>query len=419
MTGRRPAACLVVALGLALPCGTSAAAGPAPDEDLDSVTLANGKVLSGRLMYAGPELLVLRDGSRDREIPRADVAMLRSHEDALRALLAEIRRLDAEDEDAVLSLAQRTREAGLPHEARLLELWALASRPDSEAANTALGNRTRPSGWQVKDGRRWVDSAEWCRREGEWKQRRTLRTTHYELKTDLPLAQSVAAAFDLERAHGILLDLLVPHARVLDPDELLPVQIHRGSDSYPEPGGGRAGYFDASARTLYVLQADDGARHVLWHECTHQLLYFTTERTRGARGSIPGWFNEGLAQYLEVGLQRAPIGLDLLAGLPDQAGFRAHAEARDPFDLKRMLTMDAGDFMASSDAALKYAQAYTLTHYLLHGDGGAPLPPWGRFVRSAWDGGSSMSDFRKSLDDDLDDFEEAWTAYVASTAGGG
>jgi hypothetical protein len=345
--------------------------------------------------------------------------MLRSHEDALRALLAEIRRLDAEDEDAVLSLAQRTREAGLPHEARLLELWALASRPDSEAANAALGHRNRSSGWQVRDGRRWVDAAEWCRREGEWKRRRTLRTTHYELQTDLPLAQSVAAAFDLERAHAVVLDLLVPHARVLDPDEVLSVQIHRGDDSYPEPGGGRTGYFDPSTRMLFVLQADETTRQLVWHEGTHQLLHFTTQRTRGARGSVPGWFDEGLAQYLEAGLQRAPIGLDLLAGTPDHARFRAHAEARDPFELKRMLTMDAGDFMASSDAALKYAQAYTLTHYLLHGDAGAPLPPWGRFVRSAWDGRSSMGDFKEGLDGDLDEFEQAWTAYVASMAAGG
>jgi hypothetical protein len=105
-------------------------------------------------------------------------------------------------------------------------------------------------------------------------------------------------------------------------------------------------------------------------------------------------------------------------GRPAQAWFAEHAHAKKPFDLSRMFSFLDEDYAAGSNTALKYAQSYTLVHYLLHGDGGKLRPGFMDFLRRVYKGDASTTSFQDAIGVREQDFEKAWHAYARSLAGG-
>lgn len=408
-----PRRCLLAtfAVVLLMASGARAAAGD------DLVELLDGDSLKGRVVYEDEDVVVLRVGSHDREIARAEVKSVRSATRSLNALLDRLAAISPVDATTLLPLADEAQAAGLDLEARLFGLGALAAAPGNEAAATALDCKRKGAGFALKQGGKWIPTTELDAPDRDWKDRWVLETRHYELHTNLGLTQAVHLAFDLEGIYRTFFELFAGELRLLDVDEPMRVEVHADAGSYPEPGGGRPGYFDPSALTLMVDASRVQPLRILAHEATHGLFYSTTQRTRGAQGQIPSWLDEGLAQYLEYSIMRAgwvAVPTDFL--VPEL--YAIHASAKDPHELKRLLTMDSGDFMASKDAQLKYAQAYTLVHHLLHTGNGARRPIFFDFVRRAYAGQSSMSDFKKALgEQDLEDFDEAWLADVRAVAG--
>jgi hypothetical protein len=148
----------------------------------------------------------------------------------------------------------------------------------------------------------------------------------------------------------------------------------------------------------------------------HQLLWASGAGQRAGRAEVPGWLDEGLAVYLAAGARGEPGKLSVAPGgtVPDM--FREHAGAKKPFDLSRVLAFGSDDFAASSDLSLKYAQSYTLVHFLLHGDGEKHRPGFFDFLRGCWNGKSSMTDFKRAIGVREADLERAWSAYAAQKA---
>jgi hypothetical protein len=158
---------------------------------------------------------------------------------------------------------------------------------------------------------------------------------------------------------------------------------------------------------------------VLFHEATHEILFNTAERTKAARGDIPAWLDEGLAEYMGWCMGGANGHTAFVPGAIATRHFKVHAEARTPYDMARVLTFNSGDFTATSLSDLKYAEAYTLVHFLLHGDGGKHKQGFLDFVRGAYKGQSSSTHFRDALGGHERELQEAWVAYVKRTVAGG
>jgi hypothetical protein len=213
-----------------------------------------------------------------------------------------------------------------------------------------------------------------------------------------------------------LYELIADELQLLDVQELMKVQIHGDDASYPEPGGGRDGYNDTGSQTMFINAVKGLPRDTLAHEAVHQILYMTTKRTKGARGAIPAWLDEGLADYVKYGIEGKAGRLKFTPGVIVRPYLRAQAEADKPYDISRVLNLERSDFFASTDTQLKYAQAWSLLHFWLHGQGGARRDSFFEFLRRAYRGQSSMTEVRDVLEMDLDDFEEEWFAYVEEAA---
>jgi len=406
---RRAAAALLVA-ALAAPLRAGDREEPQPD----TVTLKNGDVLTGRVVYEDDECVVLRAKSRDRDVPRAEVAALDSATGVLSELLDWLDTLPR-DADALVARAETLAARGLSGEARLLRLRAVLLTPGHVAANTALGHKKKGDTWTWKRGHKWLPVSQLDAAGADWDDRWVLDTLHYRIASNLPLSQLLDAAIDLEREQRALVGLFRGHMRMLEGDDVLLAELHADQGSFPETLTGRTAYYDPNELKLFVNAADGLHRGAIAHEATHQLMHVGTARTKAARGELPSWLDEGLAEFARFALRGEPGHAGFAWDEMDLAPLKVQASAQEPYDLKRMLTMDAGDFGASTKSELKYSQACNLVAYGLLGDGGARREGFFRFVAMAWEGHASMSDFRACAGD-LDDYEKAWTAWVKAEA---
>ena len=81
------------------------------------------------------------------------------------------------------------------------------------------------------------------------------------------------------------------------------------------------------------------------------------------------------------------------------------------------MTFDSTDFLASSRADLKYAEAYTLVHFLLHAENGRRRPGFIAFLKSAFKGQASQTHFKDAIGGTDAEIERAWRAYVKMISG--
>jgi hypothetical protein len=413
----RLAAALAVAALLAAPA--AARAGDTPD----LVTLAKGAPLKGRVVYEDKDILLLRVGTKEKQIAQADITEVKSITRNLHTLLDRLGAADSgltsqAQSDLLMELANFANENGLPGEARLLYLRVLLADPGHPAANAALGHREKDGKYTITHNKRPYSTTELANLGKDWGDRWTLETTHYKLLTNLDLPTAVDAAFDLERQYRAFYDLLKEHLRLLDiVEEKMLVQLHGDKGSYPEPDGNRRGYYDKPSFSLIIDASTGLVRGTLAHEATHQLLYVTTQRTRGAKGEIPAWLDEGLGEYFEAALTGQPGHVAFTFGTPVTEHLRAMKEADKLLDLNRVLTFETTDFYASTDGPLKYAESWALLQFALHGADGAYHKAMMDFIKRAYEGKSSMSDFKKCLEPvELDDFEKAFFAWAAKGA---
>lgn len=378
----------------------------------DLLTLRNGKVVHGHLLYADERRLIVRVGTRDREYERVDVASVESVSQALDEVLGQLDAVDESDAQALLELARYARDHRLPNEARLLAWCAIAAAPQDPEAHAFLEHRKRNGRLHARIGRDEfpVDDLAQPR---HWNQAWQFATTHFELRTNLPLEEAVGIALDLERVYRDLMAFLGPELVLHDVLLPMPAEVHADEGSFPEALGGRRSYFLPDTRTLHLNAGKGYDRWTLVHEVTHQVLYCAAEGERAGKGvSLPGWLDEGLAEYMAGNAQGARGRVHARPGGVCTPHFRTHAEADDAYDVSRLLTFGMDDFSSSSNEALKYAQSYTFVHFLLHAEGERHRPALMDFMRQCWGGKSSSGALLDAVDLDKRALQEAWTGYV-------
>lgn len=378
----------------------------------DQLTLRNGKVVHGHLLYEDEGRLILLVGTREREYERAEVAALESVSASLDELFVQLDRTPESDAAALLDLARYARDHRLPNEAHLLAWCAVAAAPGDDAAHEFLEHRKRNGRRHVRVGREEFPVDD-IGKPRDWNGAWELRTTHFEVRTDLPLGEALGIALDLERTYRDLMDFLAPELTLRDVIEPMPAHVHANERTFPEALGGRRSYFLPQTRTLHVNASTGYDRWTLVHEATHQILYCAAEGQRAGKGlSLPGWLDEGLAEYMAGNAQGERGRLHARPGGICQPHFRTQAKAKDPFEVGRLLNFSLEDFATSTDETLKYAQSYTFVHFLLHGENQRHRPALMDFLRDCWAGRSSAGAFYDAVDMKERELQAAWDVYV-------
>jgi len=378
--------------------------------ETDLVVLKSGKELRGRIVFEDQSTVVLRQDARDTSLEREEVERVESRVHNLGALLDNDAKWRPLDMGELELLAAQAKEMNLTGEAEIYAWSRLLRQRDLEPAHLVLGHKKRGKSWVLPLDGRWVDWDKRVELAKDWGSAWQLTSLHYELRSNLPLQTSLDALLDIERLYRAFFEVFGAELSLYDVCKPMHVHLHADAASYPEVGT-EDGLYEADTDTLRV-KADKGLPFwVVAHELTHQLLQDTAVREKSDGDSLPPWLNEGLADYMAACVQHtAP--LVFVAGAPEATRFQAHASAKDPFDLTRVLSFSSGDYFSTSDRLLKYAQSYTLVHFLLHGREGRYRAAFFEYLREVYRGKGSSTDLKSALGVDWRQLEKEWIAHV-------
>jgi hypothetical protein len=406
---------LLTILALAQPPGASPLT--SGDRPLDRVVLTDGTRLEGRIVLEDATQIVLRIGSRDRVLERAEIQSAESRLSTWREAMDRWLHLDKEDATKIADIATFATRLGLREEARVFALRSIAVDPENRVAREILGHerKEKDKDWTLReDGRRWTWT-ERVKKSRDFRDGWELETTHWSLRSNLPLLDATNAILDLEGLYSVYFDVIGPEVGAYHVDAPLAAQVHADSGSFPELASGR-GFYDRTANVL-VVNAEAGLdRGLLAHEAIHQIVAATAILSSSARGEISPWLDEGLADYFRATTGGKPGRLVYEPTAIDARSMRMQAHSNETYKLSRILTFDSGEYLATSRQDLKYAQSYNFVHFLMAADNGRYRGRFFDFLRSAWNGQGSSTDLEAALGAKIDAIEKGWIVWVRDRA---
>ena len=382
----------------------------APPAARDRIVLVDGKELRGRVVHEDANEVLLRVGTTDKAIARKLVREVHAVATHHRELLQQWRDSSSEDPSAMLRLARRADEQGLPHEARLFRWYALLQRPDDVELHNALGNKRAGKQWLVALGDKRVpfDRADAMGVDfaAAWR----LRSEHFDLRCAGGLRTTLDTLLELEGHYHAFHEAYGSAVRLLELCEPIPVHLYRDRAQMPQQSGAIGAYYKPDEATLFTC-CENGRAYALAHEATHALLHHTFGRAARAKGELPAWLDEAWAEHMTGRLQTRVPGKPVLLDksvLPGHQAVLAAAGADDRLGLHRVLNLQQGDFQASTGQALKYAQAWALFRFLFEHPDDALRTQFVDYLREAVAGRGQASTFRRRFAAHERTLEEAW-----------
>src|SRR5262245_37740 len=409
----RPLASIRPRLGRGICCGLCALVCTQANEGFDwrrdRVLLKSGKEERGIVIEScDPERVVLlHEGNRREEIPRAAIARVELVRHRLAAFLS-VRRpgLSLAGDWALVEDAQR---AGLPHMARLQAYHVLLREPAHAAAHTFLGHQRAGAGWKwILDGRE-IPRERFEARSTEWIHRIVLDGEHFRIATNCGLRRALDGPVDLEGLYVWWMEPLGPVLRpaedVDDPaDERITFLVHasRADPSFQQRTSVEDCYYDPSgsctapsgslnvARTYY---APEGERPELLFELgTEALLYSTLVlgRTRDEADDklrrLSHWAEIGLGHWVALHCGGRPGYVEIRAPFKrdrtlDQASARAtlrriaapHLLLRGRSELVNLVALPYLELVGNeTNTVLARARAHTFVAFLIEAEPTAP-----------------------------------------------
>lgn len=390
------------------------------ENDTDRIVLTDGTEVKARVLYEDDEVVVVRQGNRkEREYPRAEVAEIHSVERSMAQLLDRVSALRGTDDmDALAEVVAFADANGLPHEARLVRLYMLTLDPESEVAWAGLDARKGSKGWQLKDDKSWRSFDEYLEAHQSWKDRFELRSSHFVLESDLPLADNLRTLLTLEEFYRVFYEAMTAALRIYHFDELPLIQITKDKSQCPAPPVPRDAWFSVLYNTLNVYVPEEVDTRLIVHELTQGMLHNAFNNTLRKDGQVAPWVRRGLSEWFAGGVKEGALHLEIDLEQPDTALFERHAQAEQPIPLKQLLVMSPMEFEAGPKAELGAAEAYTLLVFLARGADRKYRDGLLQFVLASYQGKGSPSHFKKLVSEDLDALEAEWTAWARLQAGG-
>lgn len=291
-----------------------------------------------------------------------------------------------------------------------------AMSPDPQASGAARGAPTLAAGW-------WDRTAP--------PQGRSLPTSRfYVLRSDLPLAQTREFAELLDTMNAEYSKRL--HMLELRTKPELNVYMFAKRKDYLDTlrtrfgvnGEGSGGmFFRSPAGAGLAFYVEDLPRrwlsHVIQHEGFHQVAH-------SRFGSdLPPWANEGLAEFFG---EAVVVDHDVVIGQGsartiDRLKAALEKDATIPF--LEMITMTPAAWNArvqSGSAGLQYAQAWSMVHFLVLGDGGKYQAAFERYLKMINAGTPSERAFMDAFGvrdaAGIAEFERAWKRYATDAKPG-
>ena len=406
----------MVALDVVLLCCLTLAAsapciGPVPrGDERDTVVLKNGKQIRCRVVIELDDKVAILVGSREKWIKRDKIKSITS---VPRSLGEVFTKFDAAEHkpDKLIEIAELCMKKQLHHEARLFYWSVVLADPNHEVAHQALGHKRAGSGWRVPVEGTWktLDKAEEV--HARWANARTIRSEHFELRTDVGIRLAVRTLLELESFYRHLYDLF---QRSLELREILePIRVHLYKDEtqFPRLSGTVDAYFSPEDNILFTFLDDNGDPLTLFRQATHGLIYNFGGSKRSRRSDLPGWLHEAWGDYVEGIIARAKdkhgrVSLDLNRRMKGRIGnLRAEKKL---YTLRRILIFKRNDFEASSRQALKYAQSYALFLFMLEAEKGRYQDKFLNYMRDALMGKESPAAFRRVFRRDLNKIEKGY-----------
>lgn len=397
---------------LALPVVT------ATSDDPDVVVLTNGKQLEGRVLLETAEKVVVRVKNRRTEVPRAEVAEVRTIERSLAEFLKRYDALAPKDVDGLIALADFCEANELLGEAHNLLVRVLTLAPEDERAWKKLGGVHGPKGWRVKVRGRFLTLAQMRERVSDWKNALELTTAHFLLRTDIAPERALDLALNLERAYATYYEVLGPALELQVFDEVPEVHVFGDRRDYPNPPlPGQVAWFSRTANIIHVDGTHPDAALAATHELAQLLIHNSFRTTIGDGGAIAPWAERGIAQSFAVALQVEDGVARWEFGRPATVLFRQDAVDKEPLGIRRLMTAGNAAFEGGGDAARYAVEAYTLTHFLVNADSGKYRRGFAEYLRSSYKGQGAVTHLVRALGVELDVIEAEWRAFVATTAG--
>jgi hypothetical protein len=402
---------MIALLIAALAAGSPTARATGVADPLDRGELRSGRAHGGRVVFENEDVVVLKQGERLRRFERDSVRSVHSRERRLGEVLDRLASLERHELPELIELGHRAHELGLPGEGELVFLRVVLTDPLNADARHALGHKRVGSAWRVPYKDDWLPLTKVADLRSEWRDAWVFETAHYELRTNLDLPTAVDVALDLEIAYRAFYEVLGRPLELHQVEDKLLAEVHADIESLPLLDEGVRGVFDESRNTLIIDASWKLDRGLLFHEITHQLLHNTHEGMQKGAHAIPLWLNEGLAEFMQVGLAVRPRSYTFDWGEYSEKHLRAQLVAPRLPTLEELLASRPSDFRSNRND-LRYALAYTLVDFCMNADSGLRQDELMAFLQEAYARRVEPEDFLTMVAKDREGFAREWAVYV-------
>lgn len=229
------------------------------------------------------------------------------------------------------------------------------------------------------------------------------QTQYYTIHTDLPEEKVREARVRMTRMAGEYIERTRGFSGVIN--GRMPFYLYGSEEAYRAGGGapGSAGFYNQ--RELVALAQDMGPRmwHTVQHEGFHQFAH------QVIRGRLPMWLDEGLADYFG---EAVFTGDGFVSGVVPQWRLKRIREtfAANRFrKLSEMMEITRDDWN-SELAIVNYDQAWSMVHFLAHGEEGKYQRALGGFIGQLGDNRPWEQAWRSSFGE-IHGFEQRWKEY--------
>ncbi len=267
----------------------------------------------------------------------------------------------------------------------------------------------------------WLPVAEADRLRADWSPPWRFSTEHFEIQTNVPMAEAITFGRRLEAFHDLFMTLFadilgenLPIVRLfknptLQPESLPASKLHQvyyfGSKAkfveYLMPKLGpevelNLGFYDPpkSGRgrvPAYFYRDPNGQipeTATLYHEVSHQLLFETAGPNSYTKNFGNFWVFEGLGTYFETVTPQPDGSLEVggLVGPRIAEAYQSLVIRRSSAPLAEFVAFDESRFRDKVQIYQNYQQAMALTLFLMQGNQGAYRDDFLDYVRDAYHG---------------------------------